>query len=60
MLTRKEKENLFGGGALMQKLRENVFVANNMQQAQNLAEHYGLIIVGEVTDFVPQKEVTLH
>ena len=34
----KEKENLFGGGALFQKLRDNVFVANNMQQAQNLAE----------------------
>ena len=30
------------------------------KEAQNLAEHYGLIIVGEVTDFVPQQEVTLH
>ena len=30
------------------------------KEAQNLAEHYGLIIVGEVTDFVDKQEVTLH
>ena len=34
--------------------------AGPYKEAQNLAEHYGLIIVGEVTDFVPQQEVTLH
>ncbi len=34
--------------------------AGTYKEAQNLAEHYGLIIVGEVTDFVPQQEVTLH
>ena len=34
--------------------------AGTYKEAQNLAEHYSLIIVGEVTDFVPQQEVTLH
>jgi hypothetical protein len=34
--------------------------ASTYKEAQNLAEHYGLIIVGEVTDFVPKQEVTLH
>jgi len=34
--------------------------AETYKEAQNLAEHYGLIIVGEVTDFVDKQEVTLH
>ena len=34
--------------------------AGTYKEAQILAEHYGLIIVGEVTEFVPKQEVTLH
>jgi|TARA_Y100000015_G_C2321808_1_gene57054 hypothetical protein len=30
------------------------------KEAQTVAEHYGLIIVGEVTDFVPKEEIILH
>ncbi len=33
---------------------------SSYKEAQSLAEYYGLIIVGEVSDFVPKKEVTLH
>ena len=30
------------------------------KEAKLLAEKYGLIIVGEVTDFVPREEMILH
>ncbi len=36
--------------------------ATTYKEAQTIAEYYGLIIIGEVTDFVPKekKEVKLH